>query len=275
MKKTFFNFKKYFFSAAILPPIFAHSALALDDAHAMHGMDHAQHHHAHADHADTEMNHMQAMGDMGTDPWLTYAKLDQFEWQDADEASVMAWKLSAWSGKSIDKLWFNAEGERVRGHTEHAETQLLYSHAISTFWDVQAGVRSDIDPQPDLHWATVGVRGVAPYWFDVDAQFFVAEHGRTAARIALEYELLLTQKLALVPEIEANAYGKDDEMRGIGSGLSDIETGLRLRYEIVREIAPYIGIVHHRKLGTTANLAREHDEDVKETLFVAGVSLWF
>lgn len=275
MKMFFCNISKSLSAAIALSAILTHTAWAMDDTHRMRGMDLSQHQHAHTDHADAEMNHMQAMGDMGTNPWLTYAKLDQFEWQNADEDSVMAWKLNAWSGKSTDKLWFNAEGERVRGHTEHAETQLLYSHAISTFWDVQAGVRSDIDPQPDLHWATFGVRGLAPYWFDIDAQFFVAEHGRTAARIALEYELLLTQKLALVPEIEANAYGKDDVTRGIGSGLSDVEAGLRLRYEIVREIAPYIGIVHQRKLGTTADFAREHDEEVKDTLFVAGVSVWF
>ena len=253
----------------ILISTFAHATLA------MQGMDHAQHaHHAHAAHG-SGMNHMEAMGDMGTDPWLTYVNVDEFEWRNADEASVMAWDVSAWSGRSINKVWFNAEGERVRGHTEHAETQLLYGRAIASFWDMQAGVRSDIDPQPDQHWATFGVRGLAPYWFDIDAKLFIADHGRAAVRLAAEYELMLTQKLVLVPELELNAHGKDDAMRGIGSGLSAIEAGLRLKYEIVREFAPYIGIVHERKLGTTADLAREHDDDAQETMFVAGFSVWF
>ena len=230
---------------------------------------------AHTSLAMQGMGNMSGMEDMGTDPWLNYLKVDQFEWRNADEVSIMAWDVSAWSGKSIDKLWFNAEGERVRSHTEQAETQLLYGHAISSYWDVQAGVRSDLDPQPDRHWATFGVRGLAPYWFDIDAKIFVADHGRSAARIKAEYELLLTQKLVLVPDIEINVYSKDDVARGIGSGLSDIEAGLRLKYEIIREIAPYIGIVHERKLGTTANFAREQHDDAQQTMFVAGISLWF
>jgi len=261
--------------------IFATTITHTATATAMQGMEHEHDDHQASAESAAGVNQMQdmgssqSMGDMGTDPWLTYLKVDQLEWRDADEASITSWDVSAWSGKSIDKLWFNAEGERVRGHTEQAETQLLYGHAISSFWDMQAGVRSDLDPQPDRHWATLGVRGLAPYWFDIDAKFFIADHGHTAARIKGEYELLLTQKLVLVPDIEINAYSKDDVARGIGSGLSDIEAGLRLKYEFIREVAPYIGIVHERKLGTTADIAHEQNEDTQQTMFVAGISLWF
>lgn len=214
------------------------------------------------------------MGDMGTDPWLTYARVDQFEWRDGDDDSIMAWDVTAWTGRSIDKLWLNAEGERVRGHTEHAEVQLLYGRAVSSYWDVQAGIRSDIDPMPDQHWATFGARGLAPYYFDIDAQFFVADHGRSAARLSAEYELMLTQKLVLVPEVEINVYGKDDIERGIGSGFSSLEAGLRLRYEVVREFAPYIGVTHERKLGDTADMAHDADAERSETMLVIGISAW-
>jgi len=217
---------------------------------------------------------MAGMESMVDDPWLNYLQIDQFERRDADSTSTMAWDVSAWSGKSIDKLWFNTEGERLKGHTKRAETQLLYSRAASSYWDVQAGVRSDIDTQPDRHWATFGVRGLAPYFFDIDAQFFVANHGRTAARVTTEYELMLTQKLVLTPKFEINAYGKNDIERGTGSGFSSLEAALRLRYEIVREFAPYIGMTHERKLGDTASMARDADEDRSETMLVIGISAW-
>jgi copper resistance protein B len=118
------------------------------------------------------------------------------------------------------------------------------------------------------------VRGLAPYFFDVDAQFFVASRGRTAARLSVEYELMLTQKLVLAPQFEINAYGKDDVGRGIGSGISSLEAGMRLRYEIVREFAPYIGVTHERKLGDTADMARDADAERSETMLVVGVSVW-
>jgi copper resistance protein B len=237
--------------------------------------EHQHHNSSGASQHKVVMDDMQSMGDMGTDPWLSYAKVDQLEWRNASDTDITAWDISAWSGKSIDKIWFNAEGEHAGGDTEHAQAQLLYSHAVATFWDLQAGVRSDFEPGPGQQWAAIGVRGLAPYWFDIDATFFIADHGRTGTRLKAEYELMLTQKLVLVPDIEANAYSKDDERRGIGSGLSDIEVALRLKYEIVREIAPYIGVMHTRKLGATADYARAADEDVRETLFVAGISLWF
>jgi copper resistance protein B len=249
---------------------------AADDAH--EAPDHRAHS-AYTTHAAHESSSMQAspamqgthsMGDMHTDPWLTYARVDQFEWRDGDDDSIMAWDVTAWTGKSIDKLWLNADGERVRGHTERAEVQLLYGHAISSYWDLQAGIRSDIDPMPDQHWASFGVRGLAPYFFDVDAQLFVADQGRTGARLSAEYELMLTQRLVLVPEFEIDAYGKDDVERGIGSGFSSLEAGLRLRYEIVREFAPYIGLSHERKLGDTADMV----DDDAETMLVIGISAW-
>jgi copper resistance protein B len=209
---------------------------------------------AHATHGMEGMNDMRAvnsteemhgMDDMSTDPWLNYIRADQLEWRDADDGETLAWDITAWSGKSTDKLWLRTEGERA-----------------------------DVEPAPDRHWAMLGVKGLAPYFFNVDAQFFVADHGRTAARIKADYELMLTQKLVLTHEVEINAYGKDDVERGIGSGLSSFEAGLRLRYEFVREFAPYIGVLHERKLGDTANMAHDDNEARSDTMLVIGISAW-
>jgi len=238
-------------------------------AHATHGMEGMN-----DMHAVNSTEEMHGMDDMSTDPWLNYIRADQLEWRDADDGETLAWDITAWSGKSTDKLWLRTEGERADGSTQHAETQLAYGHAIAGYWDVLAGVRSDFEPAPDRHWAMLGVKGLAPYFFNVDAQFFVADHGRTAARIKADYELMLTQKLVLTHEVEINAYGKDDVERGIGSGLSSFEAGLRLRYEFVREFAPYIGVLHERKLGDTANMAHDDNEARSDTMLVIGISAW-
>ncbi len=155
------------------------------------------------------------------------------------------------------------------------ELQALYSRAIAPFWDLQLGWRRDVRPSPDRDWLAFGVKGLAPYYFDIDAALFVGDEGRTAARFQLEYELMLSPRLALVPEIEVNLYGRDDEAVGIGSGLAEIEAGLRLRYEIRREFAPYIGVNWTRLYGATADYALEEGDNVDEFQFVFGISFWF
>ncbi len=134
--------------------------------------------------------------------------------------------------------------------------QFLYSKAIARAWDFQLGVRHDFEPSPSRSWAAIGFNGLAPYFFDIDAAAFIGESGRTTLRFEAEYELLFTQRLILTPDIEINIYGQNDPDVGIGSGLSDIEAGLRLRYEIRREFAPYIGINWSRLFGNTEDFAR-------------------
>ena len=134
--------------------------------------------------------------------------------------------------------------------------QFLYSKAIARYWDFQLGVRHDFEPSPSRSWAAIGFKGLAPYFFDIDAAAFIGESGRTALRFEAEYELLFAQRLILTPDIEINIYGQNDPDVGIGSGLSDIEAGLRLRYEIRRELAPYIGINWSRLFGNTEDFAR-------------------
>ena len=158
---------------------------------------------------------------------------------------------------------------------ETDRVQLLYSKAVSTYWDVQAGFRHDFEPSPSRNWLAIGINGLAPYFFQIDTAFFIGNSGRTALRVEADYELLLTQKLVLTPEVEANLYGKDDPTIGIGSGLSDVEAGLRLRYEIRREFAPYIGINWTREYGGTADFSRAAGESTSDTRFVIGLRAWF
>jgi len=211
---------------------------------------------------------------MGMDDRATVAlfALDRLE---AAKAGAQAWSAQVRIGGDFDKLHLRSEGERRDGRLEHADAELLWSHAIAPFWDTQLGVRRDFGQGPDRTWAAFGVQGLAPYWFELSATGYVGEQGRTALRLEADYDLLLTQRLVLQPRLELNAYGKDDPAAHIGSGLSDASAGLRLRYEIRREFAPYVGVEWTRRFGTTADFARAHGEDASDVQWVVGVRAWF
>jgi len=210
-------------------------------------------------------------------PVLSKIMLDRLEVRHTDSGSLTYWEGQAWIGTDLNKLWVKTEGERLKGATEEADVEALYSRAVAAFWDVQAGVRHDfgVNTQPSRNWAAFALKGLAPYRFEVDASAYVGDSGRTAARFKAEYELLLTQRLILMPELEFNLYGKSDPERGLGSGLSNLDLGLRLRYEIRREFAPYVGVVWTRKYGGTADLARADGQAVQDTQWLMGVRSWW
>ncbi len=214
-------------------------------------------------------------GGMNDDPFLFMLKMDKLEFRDADEGTALVWDAQAWAGKDLNKLWLKSEGERGEEGTEEGNIEVLYSRAIAPFWDLQAGWRHDFRPTPDRDWFAFGAKGLAPYLFEVDATAYVGESGRLAAAFSAEYEYMFTQKLILSPELEMNLYSKDDEETGVGSGLSDLELGLRLRYEIVREFAPYVGVVWWNKFGKTADYAEAEGGETSDVEFVAGFRLWF
>ena len=214
-------------------------------------------------------------GGMNDDPFLFMLKVDKLELRDADDGTALVWDAQAWAGKDLNKLWIKSEGEQIDNEVEEGDVEVLYSRAIAPFWDLQAGWRHDFRPTPSRDWAAFGVKGLAPYLFEVDATAYAGESGRLAASLDVEYEYMFTQKLILSPELEMNFYSKDDEAVGIGSGLSDMQAGLRLRYEIVREFAPYIGVNWWRKFGSTADYARAEGGESSNTQFVAGFRLWF
>jgi len=211
----------------------------------------------------------------GDDPLLTKVMVDQFESRDSEGPNPTVLDAQMWIGKDLNKFWLKTEVEQVDGETEEAKVQALYSRAIAPYWDLQTGLRRDYRPEPGRDWFVLGLEGLAPYFFEIDAAVFIGENGRSAARLEAEYELLFTQRLILSPEIEMNFYGKDDPELGIGSGLADMEAGLRLRYEISREFAPYIGVNWTRKFGRTADFARAAGEETQDTQLVAGLRFWF
>ena len=214
---------------------------------------------------------------MGMDDTARYGKVlfDQLDWRDANDGNVIDWDAQAWYGSDYHKLWFKTEGERVHNSTEEARAELLWDRIFSRWWSVQTGVRHDFGEGPSRNWLAVGVEGLAPYFFEIEATAYFGEGGRTAARFSAEYDLLLTQRLILQPELEFNLYGKDDPQNGIGSGLSDVELGLRLRYEIRREIAPYVGVAWTRHFGNTADLIRRAGDDTRDIQVLAGIRFWF
>lgn len=201
--------------------------------------------------------------------------VDRLERVDARDGNVTTYDALAWFGRDYDRLVVKAEGDYGQGRLQEARTELLWGHAVAAFWDTQLGARYDSGVGPDRGWLALGVQGLAPYWFEVDATAYVGDEGRTALRLEAEYELLFTQKLILQPRLEFNVYGKSDEALGIGSGLSDGAAGLRLRYEFTRQFASYLGVERAGKFGQTADLARAAGEKTNETRWVAGVRFWF
>jgi copper resistance protein B len=218
---------------------------------------------------------MTGMQGMHGESVLASVLIDRLEQFHSDDANGQAIDAQGWVGSDLSKLWFKLDGERSDGRLGATRSEVLWNRAIAPYWGLQTGVRHDFGEGPGRNWAAIGVQGLAPYWFDVQATAYVGESGRTAVRLEAEYEVLLTQRLILQPDVEMNFYGKDDPARDIGRGLSDLDIGLRLRYEITRKVAPYVGVVWSRKFGKTADFARAANGEVEDTQLVAGVRLWF
>ncbi|WHZ11191.1 MAG: Copper resistance protein B [Burkholderiaceae bacterium] len=213
--------------------------------------------------------------DMADNAPLAMLRIDQLEAFHGRDANGQRWNAQGWWGNDLNKLWVRTEGERSGGKLEDGDVEVFWSRAVATFWNRQLGVRQDFGEGPQRTWAALGVQGLAPYWFDVEATGYVGPGGRTAARLRAEYELLFTQRLILQPELEVNLYGKDDPQRRIGSGVSDLQLGLRLRYEAHRQFAPYIGVNWIRRFGAAADYALQDGRPVFDQQIVAGVRIWF
>jgi len=207
--------------------------------------------------------------DMEDDPLTNMFLMDRFEVLDNDE-NTRVWEGNFWIGYDINKLYLYSEGEATSDGLESSQNELVYSRAISPFWDAQIGLAYDKNDDASKTWAEVAISGLAPYYFESRAALLVNGDGNVGLRLDAEYEALFTQQLILTPSLEADFYTKDDAELGIGSGLSNIEAGLRLRYEIKREFAPYIGVTWEKTFGNT----RDYNP-VDETNFLVGVRFWF
>jgi copper resistance protein B len=210
-----------------------------------------------------------AIGDHG----INYFFLtDKLEWQDSN---TFNWEGEGWIGGDINRLWIRTEGQRSRKGLEDADVEALWGHAISPWWDVVIGARQNFKPGPAETWGAIGIQGLALYNFELQATAYAGQAGQTSARLEGTYDFLLTNRLILEPRLEINVYGKNDVQRGQGAGVGDSSLGLRLRYEINRQFAPYIGVTWDRSYGNTARFLEQDGGRRNEVSFVAGVRVWF
>jgi copper resistance protein B len=202
--------------------------------------------------------------------------IDRFEAGFDDNEEGWLWDVGGWTGDDINRFWWKSEGEGSFDGEIEGEVQALYSRAVTPFWDVQAGVRQDFreDGESPTH-LVVGFQGLAPHWWEVDAAAFLSIGGDLTARVEAEYDQRITQRLILQPRIEVEASASDVPELGLGSGLTHVEAGLRLRYEIAREFAPYVGVEWSRDLGGTVDLTRAQGGEPEHTRFVIGLRAWF
>ncbi len=213
-----------------------------------------------------------------------YAKLlvDRLEYSWGEDEDAIVWDVQFWYGGDYDRLWIETEGEDIASGGDGGEIEnldVLYSHRFAPYWDWQAGLgyQRAYGPGPDRDQtsAVIGVQGLAPYWFEVDANLRVSDDGDTSVDVEAEYDWLLTQRLSLQPRVETSYAFDEVREFGVGQGLNAVQLGLRLRYEVRRELAPYIGVTWKRLYGDTADLAEAEGEDIEGAAVVAGMRMWF
>lgn len=215
------------------------------------------------------------------DPWLTKV-MGEVEFLSEDGHDVVEWEIDTWLGRDLSKFWLKTEGEYARSDDEsgieEAQIELLYSQAVAPYWDRQFGIRHDIEPEVDgdtRSWLVAGFIGTAVGFWEVDANLYVGEESSVQLNIELEKELMITQKWVLTPEFDITFNGKTNEEFGEGSGLSEIEAGLRLGYEPNRKFQPFIAIEAHQTFGATRRIEKAEGHDSGELTLLAGIHFWF
>ena len=204
-----------------------------------------------------------------------HALLDEFEYRATGSASVSRWEGEAWIGTDSNRLWLKSEGEIDRhGNVKEGLHEVLFDRPITSYFDVQAGLRYDLDSAAGRAWGALGVEGLAPHFLRLSATLYASDGGHVAAKAKASYDLLLTQRLIVQPSLEMNAYTREDAPRRIGSGISSIDAGLRLRYEVTRKFAPYVGLAYQRAFSSTALFIRQAGESDKNFSVLIGVRSW-
>ncbi|MFC4348315.1 copper resistance protein B [Kordiimonas lipolytica] len=205
---------------------------------------------------------------------------DQFEYRNNGDSDVLRWDVQGWRGTDYSKFWFKFEGvDELSSNNGEMELQTLYSRAVSPFWDFQVGARYDVaygtGSSGDRAFAVIGLQGLAPYWFELEPAIFLSDGGDISGRVVATYDLLFSQRLILQSRFETNFSLSEARKYDVGKGINDIQLGLRMRYEIRREFAPYVGLEWNRKLGSTAKILRDDGVDPSSLSFVTGLRLWF
>jgi len=202
---------------------------------------------------------------------------DQLEGRTNGPDNEFRWDGEGWIGTDMDKLWFKSEGFVEHGRMTDGDQEALYDRPIPhlRYFDLQAGVRYDLDSDPGRTWGAIGIEGLTPYFFEFAPTFYFSNRGFFAGRVEGSYDILITNRLIAQPQFELNFYSKSNRSRGVGSGLSDLDTGLRIRYEINRKFAPYIGFAYTQTFGDTAKFTREDGGIVHDPRFIYGVRVWY
>jgi copper resistance protein B len=203
--------------------------------------------------------------------------VDQLEGRTNGSDNELRWDSEGWIGTDENKLWLKSEGFVDNTQVSDGDQEALYDRPIPRmcYIDGQVGVRADLDSGPARTWAALGIEGMAPYFFQFVPTLYIRDAGNIAGRLSGSYDLLVTQRLIVQPEAELNFYNKDDPARRIGSGFSDLDAGVRLRYEVSRKFAPYVGFAYNGKYGSTASYARQAGETTSDPRFVFGLRLWY
>lgn len=216
------------------------------------------------------MGHM-----MGNEPYAMLL-IDRLEYGDSDDGDSYLWDVQGWFGGDYNRLWLKSEGEGPAWNSaETADIQVLYSRLFAPYWSWQAGLGHEARHEaPDSSFAVLGLQGLAPQRFETDVALFLSDDGDLSLSGEFEYDLLLTQRLVLQPRFEFDINARDSPELGLGSGLGSTEIGLRLRYELRRELAPYLGIRWEQHHGKTRDYARTLGEPTSVTAFVIGLRAW-
>ena len=202
--------------------------------------------------------------------------LEQAEIRSTGSSNNARYEGVAWAGTDYDKLFLKFDDtRRNNGKFGDGTNEILYARAISTYFDVQVGVRIDLDNGSGRTWCALGLQGLAVQFFNVEATVYVSSGGNYAAKFSVSYNIPITNRLYLQPQAELNVYRKPDRGRGVGSGLGELDAGLRLRYEISRKFAPYVGVAYQKGFGQTAKFSRDEGSPVNDVRFLFGVRTWF
>jgi copper resistance protein B len=213
---------------------------------------------------------------MNDDPIIAHVLFDQLEGRSNGPDNELRWDGEGWAGTDHNRLWLKSEGFfNDQGKVEDGDHEVLYDRPVTTYFDLQGGLRYDLDSGPQRWWGAFGIEGLAPQFFNFQATAYARDAGHFAGRVVGSYDLLLTQRLIAQPEIEINCYSKQDPSRAVGTGLSEIDTGLRIRYELSRKFAPYVGVAYNGKFGETAGFARNEGEIVNDLRMVFGLRVWY
>jgi copper resistance protein B len=212
-----------------------------------------------------------------TDRVVAHVLFNQLEGRTDGASTDLRWDGEGWFGTDMNRLWIKSEGTLHGSSLSDGDHEILYDRPIPRlrYLDAQVGIREDLDSSANRTWGAVGIEGLAPSFFQIEPTFYFRDGGHVAGKITASYDLRITQRLIAQPELEMNFYSKPDPARGLGTGLTDLDTGIRLRYEVRRKLAPYVGFAYTDQYGSTASYSRHSGEAVSNPRFIFGVRGWF